>query len=246
MAQPMRVQERSVRNVWRYGSTAVTSRPESGIAIVQAHKAMALSVAAGGLLRITRLPGNQVAGVWALCAVDPAEHLSVQCSRLRLGRKELRLGDTMVSNHRRAMATLVEDTSCRGYAHLLAACDRHRHGRYGHHGPDGCEDRYYAAIGGGVVSSIRTPCPLYFFGHDLLDDERDASSQASEPKPEPYVLLRAEVDLLFRVSAYPNAVARIDGSFRHSQGLALQTYGAQHQDDALFKSDHAVADPANS
>ena len=222
-------------------TAAVASGPDSGKTIVQAKTAKALHVGTGELLQITNMLAHQVAGLWALCAIDPSEYMSLEHSRSLLGRDEWQVGDTLASNRRRAMATLIADASHGTRHSLLAPCARDRHGRHGHHAPDGCEDRFHETLGKGIIGHIRTPCPLYLFKHVATDGDGEEAIQTSIPRLKPYVLLRAEMDLVILVSTFPQEIARIHRSVIRLDGLALKVSSAQHRDDPFIELEHACA-----
>ena len=208
---------------------------------MQAKTAKALHVGTGELLQITNTLAHQVAGLWALCAIDPSEYMSLEHSRLHLGHDKWRVGDTLASNRRRAMATLIEDASHGAHASLLAPCARDCYGRHGHYAPDGCEDRFHETLGKGIIGHIRTPCPLYLFKHGVADGDNEDTVQTSIPRPKPYVLLRAEMDLVVLISTFPQEIARIHGPVVRLDGLALQVSSAQHRDDPFIELEHACA-----
>ncbi len=82
-------------------------------------------------------------------------------SRLHMGRVNPVVGDTFVTNHRRPILTLTEDTSGGVHDTLLAACDRYRYellGASGEH--DNCTDNLHAALD---FTLPCTPSPLNLF-----------------------------------------------------------------------------------
>ena len=84
-----------------------------------------------------------------LPARRPAEFMSMEHSRTSLERIMPVVGQSMVTNRRRPILTLVDDTSGGIHDTLLAACDRYRYellGSDGYH--DNCTDNLEAALSG--------------------------------------------------------------------------------------------------
>ena len=86
-----------------------------------------MRLGAGEKLRLINTHGTQVVDTWAFNADDMAECMSMEHSRVAIGGVFPRPGDTMVTNKRRPILTLVEDTSPGIHDTLIAACDRWRY-----------------------------------------------------------------------------------------------------------------------
>src|SRR6201999_2782497 len=85
------------------------------------------------------------------------------------------VGDTLVTNHRRAILTFVEDTSGGVHDTLLAACDRYRYELLGAFDHDNCTDNLHAVVGMAIPT---TPSPL-----NLSEKPRPAPHGAIEIPP---------------------------------------------------------------
>ena len=100
---------------------------------------------AGSAVEVINTHGSQVVDTWAF--VDAGEWMSMEHSRLHMGRVNPVVGDTFVTNHRRPILTLTEDTSGGVHDTLLAACDPYRYALLGATGPhDNCTDNLHAAL----------------------------------------------------------------------------------------------------
>ena len=91
--------------------------------------------------------GQQAVDTWAFRRDDLTEFMSMEHCRTSLGRIIPTVGQSMVTNQRRPILTLVEDTSAGIHDTLLAACDRYRYevlGCDGYH--DNCTDNLSAAL----------------------------------------------------------------------------------------------------
>jgi uncharacterized protein YcgI (DUF1989 family) len=127
-----------------------------------------------------------------------------------------RPGDTLRSNRRRPILTVIEDTSGGVHDTLIAACDRNRYAMLGVEGyHDNCADNLVAAVAEFKLTPPFVPGPLNLFMH-IPWDAAGALRFASPPErlPGSYLLLRAEMDLVIAFSACPQDVLPINGAAR--------------------------------
>ena len=78
------------------------------------------SLSAGQCITVVNTHGTQVVDTWAFNAHDLGEHMSMAHSRSFNSRIYPAVGDSMVSNRRRPMLTIVEDSSPGGERHSPA------------------------------------------------------------------------------------------------------------------------------
>ncbi|WP_028066144.1 DUF1989 domain-containing protein [Solirubrobacter soli] len=177
--------------------------------LIPARRAVAVRVARGDALRVINTHGQQVIDAWAF--VDAGEWMSMEHSRLHMGRVNPALGDTFVTNQRRPVLTLTEDTSGGVHDTLLAACDRSRYELLGAPDHDNCADNLHAALASVEVSVPCTPSPLNLF--ENAPPARDGTIAIAPPVSTPgsWVVLRAELDVLVVLSACPQDLAPTNG-----------------------------------
>jgi uncharacterized protein YcgI (DUF1989 family) len=99
-----------------------------------------------------------VIDTWAFNAADLSEFMSMEHSRTYISRIMARVGDSMVTNKRRPILTMIEDTTAGLHDTLLAACDRYRYellGCDGYH--DNCTDNLAAAMAELGLTPPETP-----------------------------------------------------------------------------------------
>ena len=123
-----------------------------------------------------------------------------------------KVGDTLLTNRRRAILTLIEDTTPGVHDTLIAACDRHRYrqlGVVGHH--DNCTDNLAAALGSLGLHTERTPCPLNLFMNVPVHEDGRLEFAPPVSQPGGYVTLRAEIDVIVVMSACPQDVTEVNG-----------------------------------
>ena len=134
---------------------------------------------------------------WAFNARDMAECMSMEHSRVAIGRIRPRPGDTMVTGKRRPILTLVEDTSPGIHDTLIAACDRHRYALLGAgEDHDNCEDNLHAALAELGLEAPKTPSPWNMWMNIPVGADDSVSFEPGVASPGDHVVLRAEMDLV--------------------------------------------------
>ena len=127
---------------------------------IPARRGKAIRLRRGQTVRVINTTGQQVVDTWAFCADNVAEFMSMEHSRVAIGRIIPTVGDTLVTNRRRPILTLSEDTSGGIHDTLFAACDRWRYqllGCAGYH--DNCTDNLAAALAELGLVAPDTPSP---------------------------------------------------------------------------------------
>lgn len=187
-------------------------RPDGKRIPIPARSGVALKLARGMTIKIINTHGHQVVDTWAFNHEDVDESMSMEHSRASMLKLVPTVGDTLVTNYRRPILTLIEDTTPGVHDTLIAACDKHRYqqlGVAGHH--DNCTDNLAAALGRLGLTAKETPCPLNLFmnvpvhGNGRLEFAPPVS-QAGQ-----YVTLRADMDLVIVMSACPQDVTAVNG-----------------------------------
>ncbi len=180
---------------------------------IPARKGKAAPVRRGQTVKVINTKGQQVVDTWAFSTDDLREFLSMEHSRVAIGRIIPKIGDVLVTNRRRPILTLIADTSGGVHDTLLAACDRYRYEGLGvteYH--DNCTDNLLAALAALGLEAPHTPAPLNLFmntpviGGDRIDFRPPVSTPGS------YVALRAEMDCIIAFSACPQDLVPINGT----------------------------------
>ena len=169
-------------------------------------------IEAGQHVKVINTHGQQVVDTWAFNQADLEEFMSMEHSRTALGRIMADVGDSMVTNHRRPMLTVTEDTSGGIHDTLLAACDRYRYELLGcseYH--DNCTDNLAAALAELGLTPPETPSPWNLFMNIPVKSDGSLSFEPPVCKPGDYLLLRAEMDCIIAFSACPQDIVPING-----------------------------------
>ncbi len=184
----------------------------SSLSTVPARKGKACRLRAGQMVKVVNTHGQQVVDTWGFNANDHTEFMSMEHTRTALGRIMAEVGDSLVTNRRRPILTLVEDTSGGIHDTLLAACDRYRYEQLGVAGfHDNCTDNLAAALSDlGIISAV-TPSPWNLFMNIPVANDGGLSFLPPACKAGDHVLLRAEMDCVVAFSACPQDIVPING-----------------------------------
>ena len=179
---------------------------------IPARQGKAVRLGRGQRGRIINTRGQQVVDTWALNNQELTEFMSMEHSRVAIGRLVPAIGDTLVTNRRRPILTLVEDTSGGIHDTLFAACDRWRYETLGHvRYHDNCTDNLAAALAALGLQSLETPSPLNLFMNIPVIDGVRVEIRPPVSTPGSYVTLRAEIDCVAAFSACPQDIVPING-----------------------------------
>ncbi|HEU0215463.1 MAG TPA: urea carboxylase-associated family protein [Stellaceae bacterium] len=179
---------------------------------IPARRGKAAHLARGQSVRIVNTTGQQVVDTWAFNAADLGEFMSMEHSRVAIGHIIPTVGDTLVTNRRRPVLTLVEDNSGGIHDTLFAACDRWRYellGCTGYH--DNCTDNLAAALAELGLAAPTTPAPLNLFMNIPVIDGNRVEVRPPVSTPGSHVVLRAEMDCVVAFSACPQDMVPVNG-----------------------------------
>ena len=179
---------------------------------IPARQGKAARVFKGQTVKVINTKGQQVVDTWAFNADDMHEFMSMEHSRVALGRIIPAIGDRLVTNRRRAILALVEDTSGGIHDTLFAACDRWRYELLGcteYH--DNCTDNLATALAALGLIPPETPAPLNLFMNIPVVDGNHVEMRPPVSRPGSHVALRAEMDCVIAFSACPQDLLPING-----------------------------------
>ncbi|MFK7835986.1 MAG: DUF1989 domain-containing protein [Sulfitobacter sp.] len=181
--------------------------------LIEARCGVAVRLTKGQSLRIFNPSGHQVCDFWAFVPDDVKEHLSMAHLHTSLGSIFPKVGDPLVTNMRRALLTLTEDTSPGVHDTIVASCDHARYRELGcedYH--DNCADNLRMAMRAIGMSAPRVPAPFNIWMN--VPVQSDGSTHFAPPvsKPGDHVTLRAEVDTIAVMSACPQDLTPVNGA----------------------------------
>ena len=167
-----------------------------------------------------------------------------------------RVGDTLVSNIRAPLLTVVEDTSPGVHDTLIAACDPQRYNELGvekweEHGS--CAENCVLALKeinaknglkgkkaiGSDVTVNSVPAPLNLFMNIPWTQEGDVSFDAPKTKRGDYIKLRAERDVVIVMSACPQDILDINGRKPMVAHFVVESSSPEDLQEAKKKEEEA-------
>jgi uncharacterized protein len=164
-------------------------------------------------------------------AATAPEFSSMSHTQMAIGKLGVGTGDSIYSQKRSKLLTLVEDTSPVLHDTLVPACDRWRYAELGHEGyHESCTDNCWDALQtladslsgeqGTVVQGIkwalggRLPTPLNLFMSVSITGEgaeQKMKLEGPQGKEGDYVVFKAEKDCVVVMSACPQDMASVGG-----------------------------------
>lgn len=180
--------------------------------LIPARRGKAAFVRSGQTIKVINTHGEQVVDTWAFNRADPREFMSMEHSRATHHHMIPRIGDQLLTNHRRPILTILEDTAGGIHDTLMAACDRYRYEELGcadYH--DNCTDNLAAALAELGLTPPETPSPFNLFMNIPWTGPGELSFEAPVSTPGCYILMRAEMDLVVAFSACPQDILPING-----------------------------------
>jgi uncharacterized protein YcgI (DUF1989 family) len=178
---------------------------------IPARKGKAARVAKGQIVKVINTHGEQVVDTWAFNAADTSEFMSMEHSRATMGKIIPAVGDSFVTNRRRPILTVVEDTTPGIHDTLIAACDRYRYELLGAKGHDNCTDNLATAMKEIGAELPETPAPLNLFMNIPVGPDHRIEFLPPTSKPGQYVAMRAEMNLIIAFSACPQDLVPVNG-----------------------------------
>src|SRR3954468_13648810 len=180
---------------------------------IPARSGKALQLRVGQSVKIINTRGQQVVDTRAFNAADLGEFMSMEHARVAMGHIIPKVGDRLVTNRRRAILQIVEDTSGGIHDTLIAACDRWRYEQLGcdsYH--DNCTDNLAIALRELGLVAPETPSPLNLFMNIPVRDDGQIEFLSPVSTPGSYVALRAEIDCIVAFSTCPQDMIPINGA----------------------------------
>jgi uncharacterized protein YcgI (DUF1989 family) len=178
---------------------------------IPARRGKAQRLERGQAIRIINTHGNQVVDTWAFVAGNILEYMGMEQCRAYWERLYPVAGDKMLTNRRRPILTLEEDSSPGRHDTLIAPCDNERYGLLGctsYH--DNCKDNLHAALAELGIFLPYTPASLNTFMN--IPWRQDGSLEWGNClcKKGDSVVFRAELDCIVALSACPQDMLPIN------------------------------------
>ncbi|MBS0335438.1 MAG: urea carboxylase-associated family protein [Proteobacteria bacterium] len=180
--------------------------------LIPARKGVAARIRKGQVLEVINTHGTQVVDFWAFNDPDLGECMSMEHSRASIGKIIPAVGDTLVTNKRRPILTVIGDTSPGVHDTLIASCDTYRYELLGCKGfHDNCTDNLGDALAALGLRRVVHPCPFNLFMHIPVKDGVSISFEPPLCKPGDSISFRAEMDAVLAFSACPQDMVPVNG-----------------------------------
>lgn len=180
---------------------------------IPARRGKAARIRAGRAVKVINTHGTQVVDTWAFNHDSPWEFMSMEHWRVSAASIFPQVGDAFVTNHRRPILTLVEDSSPGVHDTLMAACDRYRYQLLGcGEDHDNCTDNLHVALAEIAFTAQETPSPLNLWMNIPVYDDGRLDYLPPVSGPGDYVVFRAEMDCVIAFSACPQDQVPVNGA----------------------------------
>lgn len=195
--------------------------------VLKATRGAAIKLCKGEAISVINLHGNQVVDAWAVNCHDTTECIALEHTRSINSHIFVEPGMAIVSNLRRPMLRLIEDTSPGRHDTLLCPCNAAIYEQLGcteYH--RNCTDNFHEALAEQGVTCSYTPASLNLFMRVPVNE--DGSVQRTPPRSRPgdYVTLQAEMDVWVVLSACPQDITPINGEDCRPSDVAWQIHAA--------------------
>jgi uncharacterized protein YcgI (DUF1989 family) len=185
----------------------------SGGILIQARYGKAAHVRRGRHVKVINTYGSQVLDTWAFNSDDVGEYLSMGHTHSINSRIYPRVGDSLVTNRRRPILTIIEDTSPGIHDTVLCVCNRYVYEELGV-GPShrNCEDNLHEALSELGLKIPSTPSPLNLFMNTPVLVDGSIERLPPQSRPGDHIVMRADMDMVIVFSACPQDITPINGS----------------------------------
>ena len=174
----------------------------------------AVRLKTGQSVKLINTSGTQVIDMWGLDAYDLTEFMCMASTRSWNLTLNPKVGDQMITNRRRPIFTITEDTTPGVHDTVIAACDRHRYkllGVEGYH--RNCQDNMIEGLQelGITLSQPNSNSFNVFMNIPVAEDRNGLEFCPTVCEPGQYIVFRAEMDCLAIFSSCPQDILPING-----------------------------------
>jgi uncharacterized protein YcgI (DUF1989 family) len=183
----------------------------------------AMPLAEGQCFRVVDVAGGQVGDLFAFAAADPGEFASAAHTRVAISKLFPLPGDPVLTNRRRPILSVMEDTSPGRHDMLYAACDPARYASLGAPASHrSCAGNLAEALRSRGLQVAAAPQPINVFMDVRAEPDGTLTSAPASSRPGDYIAFRAEQDCLVVLSCCPMDIVPISSG--GITPLELQVY----------------------
>lgn len=180
---------------------------------IPARCGVAVRLGGGHSLTIVNPSGWQVCDFWAFNAVDLTEFMSMEHVHTDTLSTQPKVGDRLVSNLRKPLLTLTEDSSPGVHDTLIACCDHNRYQQLGlseYH--DNCADNLRQALLVIGQNAPHVPAPFNLWMNVPIHADGGLKWAPPVSKPGDTITFRAERSVIAVMSACPQDITPVNGA----------------------------------
>jgi uncharacterized protein YcgI (DUF1989 family) len=177
---------------------------------VPAGEGRAVLLGEGLCFRVVDVAGGQVGDLFAFTAADPGEFASASHTRVAIGKLFPRAGDPVLTNRRRPILSMLEDTSPGWHDMLYAACDPARYASLGAPASHrSCAGNLAEALAGRGLEAGPVPQPINVFMDVRAGPDGTLASSPASSRPGDYLAFRAAQECIIVLSSCPMDIVPI-------------------------------------
>jgi uncharacterized protein len=177
---------------------------------VPAGEGRAVLIGEGQCFRVVDVAGGQVGDLFAFTAADPGEFASASHTRVAIGKLFPRDGDPVLTNRRRPILSVLEDTSPGWHDMLYAACDPARYASLGAPASHrSCAGNLAEALAGRGLEAGTVPQPINVFMDVRARPDGTLVSGPASSRPGDYLAFRAAQECIVVLSSCPMDIVPI-------------------------------------
>jgi uncharacterized protein YcgI (DUF1989 family) len=177
---------------------------------VPAGEGRAVLLGEGQSFRVVDVAGGQVGDLFAFTAADPGEFASASHTRVGIGKLFPKPGDPVLTNRRRAILSVLEDTSPGWHDMLYAACDPARYASLGAPASHrSCAGNLAEALAGRGLETGPVPQPINVFMDVRARPDGTLASSPASSRPGDYLAFRAAQECIIVLSSCPMDIVPI-------------------------------------
>ena len=180
---------------------------------VKARKGVAINLELKEKIEIINTHGSQCVDTWGFNSQNYDEFMSMEHTRATLDKMMPDVGEAFLTNCRRPILTIVNDTSPGVHDTLNAACDIYRYNLLGHKGyHDNCTDNLKNSLKQLGVEKKFTPCPFNLFSNRPWSESKKLYKKPPLCKPGDSFTMCAEMDCIVVLSSCPQDMNQTNGA----------------------------------